>query len=230
MSVSTATETLQALGLGTASTASTATSDKADRTKLDQDDFLTLMMTQLKCQDPSKPMDGTAMVSQMAQFSTVSGIETLNKSFAAFSASMTSGQVLQASQMVGRSALVPSTSVTLDPAAGVTATVNLSAMVPDLSLNLYDTKGQLVRSMSIQGQGPGLVDVKWDGLNDAGEALPAGQYRLEATGSINGENQAFETLSLKKIEGVTLDPEGGQPLLEMAGGDSIALDKVREIR
>jgi flagellar basal-body rod modification protein FlgD len=175
-------------------------------------------------------MDGIDLASQMAQFSTVSGIETLNKSFATLSASMTSGQVVQASQMVGRSALVPSTSVTLDPAAGVTATVSLSAIVPDLSLNLYDTKGQLVRSMDIQGQGPGLVDVKWDGLSDSGEALPAGQYRLEAIGSVNGETQAFETLSLKKVEGVTLDPAGGQPLLEMAGGDSIALDKVREIR
>jgi flagellar basal-body rod modification protein FlgD len=175
-------------------------------------------------------MDGTAMVSQMAQFSTVSGIETLNKSFAALSASMTSGQVLQSSQMVGRSALVPSTSVDLDPATGVAATVNLPAMVPDLSLNLYDTKGQLVRSMSIEGQGPGLVDVKWDGLNDAGVALAAGQYRLEATGSVNGETQAFETLSLKKVVGVTLDPEGGQPLLELAGGESLTLDKVRAIR
>ncbi len=227
MSVSTATETLQALGLGAAST---ATSDKIDKTQLGQNDFLTLMMTQLKCQDPTKPMDGTAMVSQMAQFSTVSGIETLNKSFAALSASMTSGQVLQSSQMVGRSALVPSTSVDLDPATGVAATVNLPAMVPDLSLNLYDTKGQLVRSMSIEGQGPGLVDVKWDGLNDAGVALAAGQYRLEATGSVDGETQAFETLSLKKVVGVTLDPKGGQPLLELAGGESLTLDKVRAIR
>jgi flagellar basal-body rod modification protein FlgD len=227
MSVSTATETLKALGLGTASKASTAASDK---TQLGQSDFLTLMMTQLKCQDPSKPMESTDLLSQMAQFSTVNGIETLNKSFATLSASMSSGQVAQASQMVGRSALVPSTSVTLDPASGVAATVNLSTMVPDLSLNLYDTKGQLVRSMSIEGQGPGMVDIKWDGLSDSGDALPAGQYRLEALGSVDGETQAFETLSLKKVQGVTVDPEGGQPLLEMAGGDSIALDKVREIR
>jgi flagellar basal-body rod modification protein FlgD len=221
-------ETLQTLGLGNAATATAK--EKTDKTKLDQSDFFTLMTTQLKCQDPSKPMDGTAMVSQMAQFSMVDGIETLNKSFATLSASLTSGQVLQSSQMVGRSVLVPSTNVTLDSASGVSAAVNLPAMVPDLSLKLYDTKGQLVRSMSIEGQGPGLVDVKWDGLSDAGTALPAGQYRLEALGSVDGETQAFETFGLKKVEGVTLDPEGGQPLLEMAGGDSITLDKVREIR
>jgi flagellar basal-body rod modification protein FlgD len=231
MSVNTATvnttaETLKALGL----TSSTATSDKTNKTQLGQNDFLTLMMTQLKNQDPSKPLDGTAMVSQLAQFSMVSGIETMNKSFAALSASLTSGQVLQTSQMVGRSVLVSSNSVTLDPASGVTATVNLPTMVPDLTLKLFDASGQLVRSMNIEGQGPGLVDFSWNGLSDAGTALPAGQYRLEATGSLNGETQAFETLSLKKVEGVTLDPEGGQPLLNLAGGGSIALDKVREIR
>jgi flagellar basal-body rod modification protein FlgD len=226
MSVSTTTATMQALGIGAASTAS----EKTDRTKLDQSDFLTLMMTQLKCQDPTKPMDGTAMVSQMAQFSTVSGIETLNKSFATLSTSMTSSQVLQSSQMVGRTALVPSTSVTLNPATGAAITVNLPAVVPDLSLKIYDTRGQIVRSMSIEGQGPGLVDLKWDGLNDTGAALPAGQYRLEATGSIDGETQTFETLTLEKVEGVILDPEGGQPLLEMAGGGSVTMDKVRAIR
>lgn len=236
MSVSSTAETLKALGL-TASSASTASSTSTssststtDKTTLGQSDFLTLMMTQIQCQDPSKPMDSTAMLSQMAQFSTVNGLETLNKSFATLSASMTSGQVLQSSQMVGRSALVPSTSVTLDPATGASATVNLSTMVPDLSLKVYDTKGQFVRAISMEGQGPGLVDVKWDGLNEAGVALPAGNYRVEATGAINGETQAIETLSLKRIEGVTLDTTGGQPLLEMAGGGSLTLDKVREIR
>lgn len=232
MTVSTVTDTLKALGLTapTASSASASATTTTDKTVLGQSDFITLMMTQLKCQDPSKPMDGTAMVSQMAQFSTVNGLETLNKSFATLSTSLTSGQVLQSSQMVGRSALVPSTSVTLDPATGGTATVNLSTMVPDLNLKLYDTKGQVVRAMNIEGQGPGLVDVKWDGLNDAGVALPAGDYRLEATGSINGETQACETFSLKRIEGVTLDPAGGQPLLELAGGGSFTPDKVRAIR
>ncbi len=224
MGVSTATETLQALGLGQPSTAKSAKSD------LGQDDFLTLMMTQLKSQDPMKPMDSTDLLSQLAQFSTVNGIDTLNKSFATLSGSLTSGQVLQASQMVGRSALVPGSGVALDPASGLKATVDLPALVPDLTLNLYDASGQLVRSLTMEGQGPGLVDVKFDGLDDSGEALPAGQYRLEATGSYQGQTQAFETLTLKRVEGVTVDPEGGQPLLEMAGGGTIALNKVREIR
>ena len=51
------------------------------RDKVGQDQFLELMITQLKNQDPMKPMDNGQFLSQMAQFGTVSGINDLQKSF-----------------------------------------------------------------------------------------------------------------------------------------------------
>jgi flagellar basal-body rod modification protein FlgD len=56
---------------------------KAPKTALDQSDFLALMSAQLKNQDPTKPVDNTEYVAQMAQFSTVSGIAESNTALAA---------------------------------------------------------------------------------------------------------------------------------------------------
>jgi len=53
---------------------------RAQRQSLGQDDFLALLTTQLKNQDPLSPMDNEAFVAQLAQFSTVSGITEMNRS------------------------------------------------------------------------------------------------------------------------------------------------------
>ena len=74
---------------------------------LDQSEFLKLMLTQIKYQDPLKPMEGGEFLSQLAQFGTVSGIAALQSSFDVFASSLQSNQALQASTMVGRTVLVP---------------------------------------------------------------------------------------------------------------------------
>ncbi len=56
---------------------------KAPKKTLDQSDFLALMSAQLKNQDPTKPVDNTEYVAQMAQFSAVSGIAETNTALAA---------------------------------------------------------------------------------------------------------------------------------------------------
>lgn len=226
MGVSTATESLQSLGLERPSSA------PPKGPELGQNDFLTLMMAQIRAQDPMNPMDNNAFLSQLAQFSTVSGIERLNQSFTVLAGSLVSNQTLQASQLVGRSVVIAADTLDFDPSAspGFTTLVDLPAMVPDLSVNLYDAAGELVRSMSMAGQGPGLVEVKWDGLNDSGDPLPAGSYRLEASGSVGGSATVFPSLVLKQVAGVSVDPQGGSPLLTLLGGTQITLDKVREIR
>jgi len=76
-------------------------------TQASQDRFLTLLVTQLKNQDPLNPMDNSQVTSQMAQLSTVSGIEKLNSTVNTLSQSFKSGQNLQAANMIGRGVIAP---------------------------------------------------------------------------------------------------------------------------
>ena len=76
-------------------------SDKK-RTELGQDAFLKLMTAQMQHQDPFKPMESGEFLGQIAQFSTVSGIQAMQESLAGLSTALTSNQTLQAANLVGR--------------------------------------------------------------------------------------------------------------------------------
>ncbi|AGA92163.1 flagellar hook capping protein [Thioflavicoccus mobilis 8321] len=224
MEISRATDSTQALGLGA------RTSSQTPMEELGQDAFLKLMLTQIKAQDPMNPMDGGDFLSQLAEFSTVSGIEKLNSNFASLAASLSSSQAIQASQLVGRSVLISGGEIEYDPEMGMQTAVDLPDTVPDLTVNLYDASGELVRSMEMGQQGPGLVDIAWDGLDDSGETLPAGRYRFEATGSVEGRLEQFESLGQWTVEGASIGAGTTEPLLLLQGGSVIALGEVREIR
>ena len=89
-------------------TASTGSTPATNGTTLGGTDFLTLMLAQLKNQDPTSPVDSNTFLTQLAQLSEVQGITSLNTSFGALSSSLTSNQALQASSLLGHRALVNS--------------------------------------------------------------------------------------------------------------------------
>src|SRR5512146_862467 len=78
-----------------------------------QDRFLKLLVTQMKNQDPLNPLDNAQVTSQLAQISTVNGIEKLNTTIQAMATSFAAGQSLQAAGMIGRDVLVPAPTLRL---------------------------------------------------------------------------------------------------------------------
>ncbi|MEQ1495533.1 MAG: flagellar hook capping FlgD N-terminal domain-containing protein [Novosphingobium sp.] len=74
--------------------ASTSAAAKPASQMLGQADFIRLMTTQMKLQDPTDPVDNKEMIAQMAQFSSLSGIETINNTLKAISAQL--GSVISA--------------------------------------------------------------------------------------------------------------------------------------
>lgn len=196
---------------------------------LGQEDFLTLMITQLKSQDPANPMDSEAFMGQIAQFSTVEGIQKLNDSFSSLSASLASNQALQASSLVGRSVLVPNSIGTMTAEDGMSGAVELSQTVPDLSLKVYDSAGKLVRTVGMEGSGPGLVDFKWDGLDESGKALTPGQYQFSVEGTVDGATQSFDTYALANVTSVSIAPDDGALMLQTEGFGEIPFSEVRRI-
>src|SRR6187455_1211563 len=72
------------------------------KTELNQEDFLALMVAQLKNQDPFKPLDPSQYVGQLAQFSSVSGLADINKNISALTSSLRGNQVLDGAALIGR--------------------------------------------------------------------------------------------------------------------------------
>src|SRR5258705_1996706 len=148
--------------------AATQSTTKTPRDRLGQADFFDLMTTQLKNQDPSKPLDSTQLFSQLAQFSTVAGIQDLQTSFSQFATAMKSNEALQATALVGRQALVAGDTGVLSQAGSISGVVDLQQDTGDLHIGIYDANGQLVRRLDLGAQKTGSKQFTWDGIRDDG--------------------------------------------------------------
>lgn len=205
-----------------------ASEEEKDPGKLQMEDFMSLMTTQLMNQDPLKPMESGDFLGQIASFSTVSGISELQDSFASFAKAMQSDQALQGSSLVGRSVLVPSSIGVMSPDSPMRGQINVSDPVSNLELKVYGANGELVRTVSM-GPASGYTNFEWDGLNDDGEAMPEGVYQFMATGTVDGQNTAFATAVVAKVDSVLVG-SGGQGLtMNLAGIGSVPFTEVQEI-
>src|ERR1700724_24611 len=125
----------------TGSSGSTGSTPAATGTTLRGTDFLTLMLAQLKNQDPTSPVDSNTFLSQLAQLSEVQGITNLNTSFSALSGSMVSSQALQASSLLGHQALVNSSTATLAAGGTVTGAVNIPQTTSPVGVKFTERNG-----------------------------------------------------------------------------------------
>jgi flagellar basal-body rod modification protein FlgD len=199
---------------------------KERRTVLNQEDFMTLLSTQLKFQDPSKPMEANEMVAQMAQLSMMTGISDLKDQLAGLSQSMNSSRASQAAQLVGREVLLDGEAMLLPLGGPLTGAVNLPADAADLKLSIYDPAGRLVRQVTLGPQPAGIVRFAWDGsLPDGANAAP-GQYRVFAD---PGTGESVPTLAAGRVDSVLLGSDGQGVQLVVDGYGLTDLGAVKQV-
>ncbi len=197
--------------------------------ELGQAEFLELMTTQLKFQDPLKPMENGDFLAQMAQFGTVSGINELNSTFNSMSASFQSNQALQASTLVGRKVLVPAEAGYLKDGAELKGSVDLNQPASKLVVTVKNSAGQLVNRQDLGLQQSGLIDFAWNGLDSNGTRLSAGEYQIEAEVHRGTDVSAGATLSVVDVESVTLGKAGQNLTLSVTGLGDLDMSQVRKI-
>jgi flagellar basal-body rod modification protein FlgD len=215
---------------GTGSTGNTGSTPAATGTTLGGTDFLTLMLAQLKNQDPTSPVDSNTFLSQLAQLSEVQGITSLNTSFSSLSSSLSSSQALQASSLLGHQALVNSSTATVAAGATVTGAVNVPQTTSQVVLNISDSSGVLVSQVNLGAQPAGLTSFSWNGKTGTGAQAPAGTYTLSAqyAGATNG-GTAATTLVNGTVESVSMGAGSTGLTLNVAGIGSVPFSSVQQI-
>lgn len=191
-----------------------------------QDRFLKLLVTQMKNQDPLNPMDNAQVTSQMAQLSTVSGIDKLNKTLEALSNSMIASRLMQAASMIGHIVLAPGSKMELKNGKGAAA-LELKQAADNVSVQIKDAAGNVVRNLNLGNQQAGIVPVQWDGMNDANAELADGNYQLSASARLGGSKSGVNTLSYGLVNGVVQKPDGANLNVEQLG--EIGMDAVKQI-
>jgi flagellar basal-body rod modification protein FlgD len=191
-----------------------------------QDRFLKLLVTQMKNQDPLNPMDNAQVTSQMAQLSTVSGIDKLNATLSALSGSMVASHSMQAASMIGHVVVVPGNKMELKSGKAAAA-VDLAQPADKLTVHIKDGAGNVIRTMDMGSQPGGMLPIQWDGKNDANTDLPDGNYQFSASAQLGSEKSSVNTLAYGLVSGVIQKPEGATLNVEQIGETS--LDKVKQI-
>ena len=196
---------------------------------LGQAEFLELMTTQLKFQDPLKPMENGDFLGQMAQFGTVSGISELNSTFNTLSSSFQSNQALQASTLVGRRVLIPSESAFKGDSGGISGAVELLQPASQVIVTVKNAAGQLVHRNEMGLQQAGLLDFAWNGLDANGDSLPAGEYQIAAEVHQGADVSSGKMHAVVDVESVTLGLGGQDLTLSVSGLGDIDMGQVRKI-
>lgn len=198
--------------------------------ELGKDQFLQLLVAQLNNQDPLSPQENGEFIAQLAQFSTLEGIENLNSTMESLLGSYQSSQALQASSLVGRSVTVPTSRSMVDTAAGMTGELVLNRPSDHVSVSVYDDSGSLVTNLNMGAQEAGLHKFTWDGTDDNGNVLPPGRYKFEANAVLEGENRQLATLLPANVDSVSLGMgKNGGMVLNLSGLGSIELSDVFSI-
>lgn len=202
------------------STASTSSS-AANSVSATEDRFLKLLIAQMQNQDPLNPMDNSQVTSQMAQLSTVTGINKLGDLMSTLNTSYSQSQSLQATSMIGHGALVAGNSMQLANGSAV-AGVNLPQAVDNLYITITDASGATIHTANLGAQSAGITDFQWDGTTDAGGTAPAGNYKFTVQAKAGSDTVAATTLSYGKVDSVTLGAQGVQLNIDTLGPVSLA--------
>ncbi|HXC60712.1 MAG TPA: flagellar hook capping FlgD N-terminal domain-containing protein [Steroidobacteraceae bacterium] len=195
--------------------------------QLGQKQFMQLMIAQLQNQDPTQPADPSAFLSQLAQFGTVSGIQSMQDSLSTLSDSLRSSQVLGGTNMVGHYVLADSSAATLDATGEVAGATTIPKGATEASVVITDASGQLVRQMPISAQ-EGESDFLWDGNTNLGTRAPAGNYKVQTFAKVGGASEELTTQLVGHVGSVTIDPNNNSLTLNTDLGP-ISLSRVRRV-
>ncbi|REH36741.1 flagellar basal-body rod modification protein FlgD [Paraperlucidibaca baekdonensis] len=194
---------------------------------LDQGDFMTLMLAQMQAQDPLKPTDNTQFMAQMAQLSSVAGINDMKESISDLANSMSSSQWLNASGLIGKTVLVPSETVGLSQGTPITGQVSLDTSAQNVRVDILTKSGELVRQVNLGAQPAGTLNFQWDGTDNNNLALPNGNYTLKATAIRGSTSEALPTSVQATVGSVSMS--GGSTQLDLGPMGNVKLSDVKAV-
>ena len=192
-----------------------------------QDQFLKLLITQMQHQDPLNPLDNSQVTSQLAQISTVTGIDKLNTTITGMNTAMVASQSLQASALIGKGVVAPGNALLLSSSQAVGG-VQFQAPVDQAAITITNAAGQVVKTINLGAQQAGTQTFSWDGSTDAGGKAADGNYTFTVSALQNGQKvTTAATLGYGLVQSVTLG--GDQLQLNTLGMGVVPMNKVQQI-
>jgi len=223
MAITTApTNPLDALSKSASTTTSTKspTAQAADTSATDR--FLKLLITQMQNQDPLNPMDNAQVTSQMAQISTVSGIQDLNATVSGLNSQFVQLQALQGASLVGRAVTLEGNRLDVGAGSGVgVGGFELASAADNVKVEISNGAGRVMETVDMGAQPKGMNGFSWAGAED-GMA-----YTFKVTATASGSVLSATPLMRDHVQAVSL--VGNTLTLQTAISGPIEYAKVRAV-
>jgi flagellar basal-body rod modification protein FlgD len=191
-----------------------------------QNKFLTLLMTQIKNQDPLNPMDNAAVTTQLAQLNTVSGIEKLNATMTQLLDGYNETQAIQSTGMIGKNVMVAGNNLPLNKSEAVGG-VLLEAAADKVTLNIKDSTGKIVQTEEMGARAAGNFYFGWDGKDASGATLADGKYTFTVDASMGGKKITASALQVGTVSAVVRTKTGF--VLDLGALGDVAFKDVQQI-
>jgi len=209
----------------TSTTDSTTTTHK---TTLDQEDFMTILLAQLKYQDPNDPMDDKEMASQVVQYSNLEALNNINEGVQSIVSATSTDSILSGVNYIGKSIKSNGYNLTVDDGTVSTTYYTLGEAVSNVTANIYDADGDLIRSESLGSKGIGDYSYVWDGKDTDGTAVTDGTYGIIVRAE-NSEGKTVMVQSLISGRVTGTKTSNGTVYLELSDGRTVELANVTEV-
>ena len=196
----------------------------------DKDMFMRLLLAQIENQDPLKPTDQTDFVAQLAQFSSLEGIQNLASTVEDIGSVYRSSQALQATALVGREVLVSGQVGYLESGGEISGMIEAGQASGDVVMVVKDSSGQVVANRDLGNIGSAETPFTWDGTDNQGAALPEGLYSISIEGTLSGENEALITSVYSRVNSVSIVDNQGGMLLNLNGIGQVESSEIQEVR
>lgn len=205
--------------------------DAAKKTSEDmgKQDFLTLFTAQLQNQNPLEPVKNEAFVAQLAQFSQLEALTNMETSLDKFVGAMSGERMLNSASLIGKKVAMADTPTFLTPGGTIEGNIDFPLGANGVQVNVLDSQGRLVQELIAGPQLPGSMPVAWNGKDAAGNAAPAGLYRLSATAVVNGQTTPVAVSTLSTVRAISTNPADGSVRVEVDGGKTMQLTDVKRV-
>ena len=192
------------------------------RAQEQSDRFLKLLVTQMKNQDPLNPMDNAQITSQMAQISTVSGIDKLSAAVTAMNTLMLQTQSLEGAALVGKDVLVAGDKLSVDAAGKASGGFELDSAAQSVVVTVKDANNKVLGSMNLGAAAAGRHSFDWAG----GEPLATGlKFEIKA---LNGADTVGVTkLAIDQVASVFT--EAGQLNISLKNNGHVKYSDVKSV-
>lgn len=199
------------------------------KSELDKEDFLTLLVAQLTHQDPMNPMDDQQFTAELAQFSQLEQLTQINEGVNGLSESSVQEQMVSAANYIGKDVRAVGDNLSIREDGSVSSLFYLLAdNATNVFANIFDSNGNIVRTVDMGAQAAGEHEYEWDGKDWKGDELAEGTYYV-ALAAEDEEGAAIltQTEVAGRVSGVVYD--GGLNYLKLDDGRVVAFNYVKEV-